>query len=154
MTKIKILPKVFIVSPVNNLQSNLHHFDHDIWLENKHVKFSRNNSCPMRIQLAEAFFGTIDSIIYDFKQEGFICAPSPYLLGLGIKYPLELREFSSVASMDTVNLMIDKRRNGSVINIRPSLKSESLILDLCPVNKTLNGNGWIPVFVPDGLALS
>ena len=154
MTKITIAPTVFIVNPINDLQGYLDLFEHDKWLKRKYISFKTKSSAPMLIQLVQGFFGTIDSIRYELNEEGYICASSPHLLGMAIKYASQLREYSSITAMDTENLMIDKNKNGAVINIRPSLQSKSFILDLCSVNGTLNGNGWIPVYSRDGLSLT
>lgn len=99
----------FVVTPLNDIKGNMKNFD---WaydhLANLTFKMESNDG-PKTIELIKCKPGETEAILKQIDIDGFMPAPSPYVLGLGVQHPGVIKEYQWIVSLDEKNLLLDGR---------------------------------------------
>lgn len=99
--------KTYTVQPLNDIKANMDKFDWAYsWLENVSFKTPAKDE-PLEIELIQCRIGQTEDILKEIDERGYIPAPSPYLLGLGVQYPKVHKEYKYIVSLDEKNLLLD-----------------------------------------------
>lgn len=98
----------FVVNPCNDIKENIKNFD---WasprLTNSTFKLESNDG-PKTIELKK-YTGKIEDILKQIDADGFVPAPSPYVLGLGVQHPDIIKKYGWVTSLDEKNFLLRDR---------------------------------------------
>lgn len=96
----------FVVTPLNDIKGNMQNFD---WaydhLANLAFKVESNDG-PKTIELKK-YTGETEDILKQIDVDGFVPAPSPYVLGLGVQHPGVIKEHGWITSLDEENVLLD-----------------------------------------------
>lgn len=96
----------FVVTPLNDIKGNMKNFD---WaydhLANLTFKLESNDG-PKTIELKK-YTGETEDILKQIDADGFVPAPSPYVLGLGVQHPGVIKEYGWITSLDEKNVLRD-----------------------------------------------
>jgi hypothetical protein len=96
----------FVVTPLNDIKGNMQKFD---WaydhLANLNFKVESNDGAKT-IELKK-YTGETEDILKQIDADGFVPAPSPYVLGLGVQHPGVIKEHGWITSLDEENLLLD-----------------------------------------------
>ena len=100
----------YIVTPVNDIQGSLDKFDwHYDWIKKQKLVFKVDSSDgPKTIELIKCTPASTDATLKEIDSLGFMPAPSPYLLGLGVQHPDVIKEHEWIVSLDDANLLPDE----------------------------------------------
>ena len=95
----------FVVTPLNDIKGNMKNFD---WaydhLANLAFKVESNDG-PKTIELKK-YTGETEDILKQIDADGFVPAPSPYVLGLGVQHPAVIKEYGYIVSLDEKNVLL------------------------------------------------
>jgi hypothetical protein len=104
----------FPVSPCNDLQENLDHFDwHYEGIKKQKLVFKNQSMDGVQsIEIIKCKPGTYEIILREIDERGYIPAPMPYLLGLGVQNLDVIKKYKWITSLDQNNLLSreDKRQ--------------------------------------------
>ncbi|MDB5255005.1 MAG: hypothetical protein JWL92_381 [Candidatus Nomurabacteria bacterium] len=96
----------FVVIPLNDLKGNMDNFK---WVRNHLAKLKFNvesTDGPKIIELIKCKPGKTEAVLKEINENGFIPAPSPYVLGLGVQYPDVIKEYGRIISLDEQNVLL------------------------------------------------
>ncbi len=97
----------FVVTPLKDIKGNMKNFD---WaydhLANLAFKVESNDG-PKTIELKKYTPGETEDILKQIDADGFMPAPSPYVLGLGVQHPAVIKEYGYIVSLDENNVLLD-----------------------------------------------
>ena len=101
------MKNTYIVTPLNDIKENMKNFD---WaydhLANLAFKVESNDG-PKTIELKKYTPGETEDILKQIDADGFMPAPSPYVLGLGVQHPAVIKEYGYIVSLDEKNVLLD-----------------------------------------------
>jgi hypothetical protein len=106
----------FVVTPLNDIKGNMKNFD---WaydhLATIAFKLESNNG-PKTIELKK-YTGETEDILKQIDADGFVPAPSPYVLGLGVQHPAVIKEYGWITSLDENNVLLRDDGNPCFLNL-------------------------------------
>ena len=94
----------FVVTPLNDIKGNMKNFD---WAYEHLAKLTfkvESNDGPKTIELKK-YTGETEDILKQIDADGFVPAPSPYVLGLGVQHPGVIKEHGWIVSLDEKNVL-------------------------------------------------
>jgi hypothetical protein len=98
----------FVVTPLNDIKGNMKNFDWAyVHFANLAFKLESNDGSKT-IELKK-YTGETENILKQIDADGFMPAPSPYVLGLGVQHPAVIKEYGYIVSLDEKNVL---RRDG------------------------------------------
>lgn len=98
----------FVVTPLNDIKGNMKNFD---WAYEHLAKLAfklESNDGPKTIELKK-YTGETEDILKQIDADGFVPAPSPYVLGLGVQHPAVIKEYGWITSLDEQNVLLYDR---------------------------------------------
>lgn len=102
----------FLVMPLNNIYENFENFaSRDIDFTNFEFKFKTKIKDGLKIIELKKYSGGKREIMKQIDTDGFVSAPLPYLLGLGVQYPALIKGYDIIFSLDKKNLLVDDRNS-------------------------------------------
>lgn len=96
----------FVVTPLNDIKGNMKNFD---WAYDHLAKLTfkvESNDGPKTIELKKYKPGETEDILKQIDEDGFVPAPSPYVLGLGVQHPAVIKEYEYIVSLDENNVLL------------------------------------------------
>lgn len=100
-----------MVEPVNDLQAaTAGYFDEKCRLDiqTERMCFKVFSYVPRYVELIECHPGTTNQILSEIDRRGYVPAPSPYVLGLGIQYVEVFTKYRYIVGLDKNNLLCRK----------------------------------------------
>ena len=107
----------FVVNPLNDIKGNMENFD---WAYDKFAQLTfkvEASGGPKTIELIQCDPGETESILKQIDDRGFMPAPSPYVLGLGVQHPGAIEEYKYIVSLDEANLLPDGGGDPSFLDL-------------------------------------
>lgn len=98
--------KTYTVTPLNDIKGNMKNFD---WAYDHLAKLTfkvESNDGSKTIELIKCKPGETEVILKEIDDRGFVSAPSPYVLGLGVQHPGVIKEHGFIVSLDEKNLLL------------------------------------------------
>ncbi len=97
----------FVVNPINDIQASLDNFGwYYEWIKTQKLEFNlESTDGSQAVELIKCKPGKFDVILREIDARGYMPAPSPYLLGLGVQYPQVIKEYGLIVSLDENNLL-------------------------------------------------
>lgn len=93
------------VNPLNDIKGNMGNFD---WAYGKLGNLAFKVECnggPKTVELIKCDPGETEAILKQIGDRGFMPAPSPYVLGLGVQHPGVIEKYRYIVSLDEANLL-------------------------------------------------
>lgn len=107
MKKTETVTKIHAVTPVNDIQSSLGSFDWH-WSMLDGMKFETPSIVEaLEVEIIRCKPGETEAVLKEIDGRGFIPAPSPYVLGLGVQHPAVIKEHGWIVSLDEQNVLLD-----------------------------------------------
>ena len=95
------------VLPINEIEPNLKKFNkYYNWIQKKHFEFKLKSNGLRKIELIKCQPKQTHQILKEMEERGYLPAPSPYLLGIGIQYPGAVEKYGAIVSLDQNNLFV------------------------------------------------
>ena len=107
----------FVVTPLNDIKGNMKNFD---WAYDRLANLTfkvESNDGPKTIELKK-YTGETEDILKQIDADGFVPAPSPYVLGLGVQHSAVIKEYRWITSLDEKNLLLDGHGDPCFLSLR------------------------------------
>jgi len=79
---------------------------------------------PLTVKLIKCNSGYNEEVLKEIDKRGYILVPTPYLLGLGIKYPEIHKKYKNIVSLDVENIFL-RRKVKYFLNLSWSNRNKS-----------------------------
>lgn len=116
--KVRTPNPAFIVTPLNDIKGNMKNFDWVYHHLEKVTFITESNDGPKTIELKKYKPGETEDVLKQIDEDGFVPAPSPYMLGLGVQHPGVIKEYQWIVSLDEKNVLLNDDGDPCFLNLR------------------------------------
>jgi hypothetical protein len=136
----------FLVHPVNDIQGNIPNFDGgahpDIEANNMVLKKSHYQYEPQYVELIQCTPGETEDIAREIARRGYISAPTPYVVGLGVQHGTVLAgQYKAIVSLDLKNIFYRKDGQPCFLSLN-WVRGTGLILSVANKKGQWIASGW------------